>query len=195
MKIYIKSAGYSGYSMSNNAVAAYEDGEMPLSKWTKSAILETMSELEMPADVIAEAKNLPVKALKDIFLYKSSWHHTSRMYNKTDFYSVNPDVTIDDIHTYMTSYVPNKKSAELIDPQYQFCDVTYGEWEGSKRHPKLVEYDDYAIRVDNWAYVYNNGSIKKKKVDGSHFAINSVYSTVPSNLQKVFDKLMAYINK
>ena len=28
-------SGYSGYSMSNRAVDAYEDGEMPLSKWTK----------------------------------------------------------------------------------------------------------------------------------------------------------------
>lgn len=28
-------AGYNGYSMSNNAVAAYENGEKPLSKWKK----------------------------------------------------------------------------------------------------------------------------------------------------------------
>lgn len=28
-------AGYSGYSMSNNAVDAYESGEKPRSKWTK----------------------------------------------------------------------------------------------------------------------------------------------------------------
>lgn len=32
-------AGYNGFSMSNNAVAAYEDGEKPLSKWTKANIL------------------------------------------------------------------------------------------------------------------------------------------------------------
>ena len=29
---YIQAKGYHGYSMSNNAVVAYEDGEMPLSK-------------------------------------------------------------------------------------------------------------------------------------------------------------------
>lgn len=33
-------AGYHGYSMSNNAVSAYADGEMPLSKWTKAEILD-----------------------------------------------------------------------------------------------------------------------------------------------------------
>lgn len=27
-------AGYKGWAMSNNAVAAYENGEKPLSKWT-----------------------------------------------------------------------------------------------------------------------------------------------------------------
>ena len=43
---YIKSAGYHGYSMSNNAVAAYDNGEMPLSKWTKSAILNELVEQE-----------------------------------------------------------------------------------------------------------------------------------------------------
>ena len=32
-------SGYSGYSMSNRAVDAYEDGEMPLSKWTKKMII------------------------------------------------------------------------------------------------------------------------------------------------------------
>ena len=33
-------AGYNGYSMSNNAVSAYDNGEKPLSKWRKSDILE-----------------------------------------------------------------------------------------------------------------------------------------------------------
>lgn len=33
-------SGYSGYSMSNRAVDAYEDGEMPLSKWTKKIITQ-----------------------------------------------------------------------------------------------------------------------------------------------------------
>jgi len=28
-------SGYDGYSMSNNAVDAYENGEKPISKWTK----------------------------------------------------------------------------------------------------------------------------------------------------------------
>lgn len=34
--------GYSGSSMSNRAVAAYEIGEMPKSKWSKTAILNAV---------------------------------------------------------------------------------------------------------------------------------------------------------
>ena len=36
-------SGYKGYSMSNNAVAAYSGGKKPMSKWTKSEILATLS--------------------------------------------------------------------------------------------------------------------------------------------------------
>ena len=39
-------AGYNGWSMSNNAVAAYEDGEKPLSKWTKADIFDAIKEQE-----------------------------------------------------------------------------------------------------------------------------------------------------
>ena len=40
-------AGYNGWSMSNNAVAAYEDGEKPLSKWTKTDIFGMIEEQEV----------------------------------------------------------------------------------------------------------------------------------------------------
>ena len=40
-------AGYNGWSMSNNAVAAYEDGEKPLSKWTKADIFDAIKEQEI----------------------------------------------------------------------------------------------------------------------------------------------------
>ena len=35
----IEIAGYHNFSMSNNAVAAYNNDEMPRSKWTKAEIL------------------------------------------------------------------------------------------------------------------------------------------------------------
>lgn len=62
-------AGYNGYSMSNNAVAAYQDGEKPLSKWTKKEILNRIAnqieqeELELHCS-LALLKKLSLKALK-----------------------------------------------------------------------------------------------------------------------------------
>lgn len=36
-------SGYNGFSMSNNAVSAYENGLKPYSKWTKCDILDCLS--------------------------------------------------------------------------------------------------------------------------------------------------------
>ena len=79
-------SGYYGYSMSNNAVEAYENGERPLSKWRKSDILEaiSVSEIELKCS-ISKLQKLPVKVLKEVCLTYSSWHHTSNHYNQTNF--------------------------------------------------------------------------------------------------------------
>ena len=81
-------AGYDGYSMSNNAREAYDNGEMPISKWTKTAILEAIEEQGYNADIL---KKYPANALKSALLKQTSWHHTSAKYNRIDFYSVDFD--------------------------------------------------------------------------------------------------------
>ena len=81
-------SGYSGYSMSNNAIDAYENGEKPLSKWTKKEILNAVNEINPNIDL----SKLNLKILKSKLLEKTSWHHTSKKYNKTDFYYINDEV-------------------------------------------------------------------------------------------------------
>ena len=82
-------AGYKGWAMSNNAVAAYENGKKPLSKWTKAAILDAIRKQEIELKCSKEKlRKLPVEVLKETCLIYSSWHHTSSHYNKTDFYSL-----------------------------------------------------------------------------------------------------------
>lgn len=75
-------AGYDGYSMSNNAVAAYESGEKPLSQWTKGDIISEIERLVSAKEIdisfdIANLKKVPVSTLKDVCLKQTSWHHTS----------------------------------------------------------------------------------------------------------------------
>lgn len=43
-------AGYHNYSMSNNAVAAYENNEKPLSKWTKQEIINQVLKINPALD-------------------------------------------------------------------------------------------------------------------------------------------------
>lgn len=79
--------GYDGYSMSNNARAAYAEGEHPLSKWSKKEILDAVIEINPDID----CSRLTLETLKDRFLTQSSWHHTSMFYNATGFYSIDED--------------------------------------------------------------------------------------------------------
>ncbi len=80
--------GYVGQSMSVRARQAYESGEMPLSKWSKQAIIEAMEYDDYSQDTIEKAKGLPLNDLRNKALYKSSYHHTGMYANKTNFFSL-----------------------------------------------------------------------------------------------------------
>lgn len=71
--------------MSNNAVAAYEEGKKPLSKWSKSKILDSLCVSEEEKEKL---KKYCLDTLRQYFLRYSEWHHTSSHYNCTDFYEV-----------------------------------------------------------------------------------------------------------
>lgn len=84
--------GYSGYSMSNSAVSAYEGGEMPMSKWTKKAIIEGIKEATDELDeIIPNLQKLTLNQLKNLCLKYKGYHHTGwymNKPNKTDFYGL-----------------------------------------------------------------------------------------------------------
>lgn len=82
-------AGYSGKAMSRNAVIAYAYGEKPISKWTKKAILEEVALYEEEHGCnFPQIRKLTLAELKEELLSNSSWHHTSTLYNCTDFYAI-----------------------------------------------------------------------------------------------------------
>lgn len=98
-------AGYDWNSgMSNNAVSAYENGEKPLSKWTKKAILAEVERM-MEDDAVVNSlekeygsvacqrlrsrlQRTELPELLVFALYKTGYHHTSKYFNSTDFYAV-----------------------------------------------------------------------------------------------------------
>lgn len=87
-------SGYIGHSMSRRAAEAYEDGEMPNSKWTKKAMVAAIQsycdefDMSFDPDVL---KGMRKDDMFERFFHKSSWHHTSKFFNETDFYKLDED--------------------------------------------------------------------------------------------------------
>lgn len=164
-------AGYNGFSMSNNAVTAYEDGERPLSKWTKADILSAIEEQEIELKCpIEKLEKLPVKVLKRVGLTYSSWHHTSNHYNRTDFYSLDvdriQDLTDEKIDKLILNYKENKKAE--TKPLEEKWECAFLEWSGTRNHPKAKEVVEEGIVRGDWFY-RNDGSKKKTSAKGFKF--------------------------
>lgn len=122
-------AGYDwSKGMSNNAVNAYENGEKPLSKWTKKEIL---SELENLGWNIENFKKFKVSDLKSELLEKSSWHHTSKFFNETNFYCIEEGLEENEALARLNSCVEKeilKKQQEeeaINNLQFKCGDIIY----------------------------------------------------------------------
>ena len=105
----------SGYNrqkcMSNNAVAAYEDGLLPKSKlkaWQKRAV-ETGA------------------------VMKAEWHHTGKFYSETDFYDPA------DFEGLNPKDFPVIKKEKLEENKWYV--LVSAEWGGTKSHPKITGAD------------------------------------------------------
>lgn len=174
-------AGYYGYSMSNNAVDAYDAGMMPKSKWTKEAILDGIKaeyEKYIPDEVYAVISKLPLGYLRNKFLERKEWHHTSSWYNKTDFYGIDSDFLDTDtsaegmIDFLKQDYAKWKeeydkeraeKKAEK-DSKGDFCYFKYLVWGGSRAHPRAYDEESYGYVKGDWIYFADeNGNLTGRK--------------------------------
>ena len=92
-RVMYNQRGYRGCSMSNRAVLAYEFGEKPKSKWTKTAMLEAIEDAcdELGIAYDATRFRFTKAELFDQFFKWTSWHHTGKYANETDFYGVDAD--------------------------------------------------------------------------------------------------------
>lgn len=162
-------SGYCGYSMSNNAISAYQSGEKPLSKWCKYEIIAEIEAQNLSADVMNALRKLPFDVLKQNVLVKSSWHHTSLMYNQTSFYIVDDlsCYTVDDIKKWT---VQSKAAKEKCEKKVR---AEWIEWEGNyRRYKKPVRHESTGTIIGAWFFPDDGG--KKKLVDGSSFKILEV---------------------
>ena len=183
-------SGYSGYSMSNRAVDAYEDGEMPLSKWTKKMIISEVVEHEHFTE--EELKKYHKNVLAEYFLFESSWHHTSKFCNATDFYSIDEDIakegSIKELEEIKKRYTSERKpKKEIKKLEARKAHITYLEWGGTRVHPKATNVDAYAVIIGNWAYLENG---KKKSICSNGFKVNKYLDRAPRGSAVIFKRIL-----
>ena len=158
-------AGYHGYSMSNNAVAAYEQGERPWSRWTKQMMVEEIRQVEetslaCPAAVICSAS---LEVLRRLLLTKSSWHHTSKNFNKTNFY-IFDRTKLRKLTKERLEHGKEQVRQEQTTEERWLC--SYFVWSGSRDHLIRKEVVAEGIIRGNWFYLADG---HKKKVTGVGF--------------------------
>lgn len=162
-------SGYNGFSMSNNAVDAYHNGEMPLSQWTKKAIIYRYHEVVAENDCeVYNLSKVAVKILKEKLLTCTSWHHTSLHYNRTDFYDVDVDVCdslTNDIVKEWENTEPEKKKESTIER----WEVAYLVWYGTRNHPHATEIIETVDFDTSKSYVMTKNGRKMIKANGFRF--------------------------
>lgn len=168
--------GYIGQRMSERAASAYDMGEKPLSKWTKSDIIERLKklvasgELEATAEDMKRIEQLNAKTVKYAFLHESSWHHTGKYYNKTDFYDIVDDfskICIDDLEQmdrYIRSKLKEEKEAKKAE-RYAIITYYWTENRGSKKWARIYEcQQNFLAKIHGKAATITKGWQKDKKV-------------------------------
>lgn len=153
-------SGYYGYSMSNNAIDAYRCGEKPLSKWLKNDLIDAIEDVLENKAEITKFKKLTVKQLKRHFLFRTSWHHTSKMYNVTDFYSIDED----NIDRFLAGELVISSEKTEAPAQKEMIEIQYLVWGGTKKHPKIVGYKTMIGEVKGDWCVSDSG---RKKLNGN----------------------------
>ena len=162
-------SGYHGFSMSNRAVEAYNNGEKPFSKWTKQDILDVIEEYKQESDdpTVYELAKVRAGVLKAHLLHKSSWHHTGKFCNCTDFYSIDFDL-IDSLDLKTVKEWQLEKIKKEVE-QVKRYECVYLEWCGTRKHPKANEVKSKGLIKGNWFYPDNENF--KKSINANGFRI------------------------
>lgn len=187
--------GYNGKSMSNRATKAYEYGEKPLSKWTKSVLLDEIDDILFNNDsgvTVDDFKKLTVKELKDNFLDYSSWHHTGALYNTTDFFKLNEDrilnTTKDDINKIIDNRKNRKAEEEELKRRKEEQDKIINDYYISRRptiehnyielpkheylRQKGFELTPFTTKSGKKAYKYIENGVEKTVMDSAKYSVN-----------------------
>lgn len=99
-------AGYDGYSRSNNAIIAEEEGKYPASKF---------------ASIVKKHKKYKGCTASDVsaVLLIDEWHHTSCRYNRTNFYTLTDLLEINNRNKLAIEIANRKEFTRLLKKAQQ----------------------------------------------------------------------------
>lgn len=149
--------GYVGWSMSVRAQEAYDEGEMPISKWTKGVLIDVihgyMDDCDLKFD-IELLKKITLETLRKKFLKYSSWHHTSKFCNCTDFYSLDEDALDELTDDKIKEIIEDEKNEKRREKEWKKR-VENETSQATKEFLKYIEKNDY--EVSNSFHYYKKG--------------------------------------
>jgi hypothetical protein len=125
--------GYIGFSMSRNAAYAYEDLCMPKTAFKKHY-------------KISEKK---FRELLDADILDEEWHHTSKFYNKTNFYKATEEALCE-----MDTKQADIELSNLVDEFIEYCEPS----------PDKVVFP-FEVKADctRWSHIVYKNEIRAKK--------------------------------
>lgn len=184
---------YVGYSRSTRSSIDIDNYEMPLSMINKDVITSFLSRYNdkdfnyyfsiNDKEEINKIRKLSVAVWKFICKEngRSSWHHTSSYFNKTDHYSLDSALEyisengLDNIlKKYEEEKAKNKKSVD-----YKFGVIEVEVWEGSRNYKRIIGTEKQAgIVIKDWIYFkLGKDTISKYKTSANKVLSFKEYDT------------------
>lgn len=196
-----KGNGYSGISMSNNAVAAYASGEKPISRWKKQDIIKELKSRNVSDEFIKAASYINLSVLKNFLLYKKLYHHTGMRFNETDFYALK-DIPLDkeadllqEMVMLQKEYKKNKDGKNLRNKsnkstsKFILAEIEYMKRTADGKHSYTISGE--GIINGDRCYLKDR---HRKKVSGKDFYIINKLRVLPDDfsLEQFYDDMYEY---
>jgi hypothetical protein len=171
--------------MSVRAANAYERGERPISRWSKRAILDAALNEGFGADDEKKLAAYPLPALRAALLSPSGWHHTSKMF---DADPADADALFPRLDALAADARQAKAEHDEARPVKAL--IEYGEWEGSRSHPRLVTSTSRAVIVGGWAVLADG---RRKRLAGRHMRVLARYDRAPRGTADEYRLIMRHV--
>lgn len=153
-------SGYNGFSKSNNAIDAENQGLL-----TASQVAKRISHGATAAGVKAILKS-------------TEWHHSSKFYNQVDYYDLEMELE-EAKENGIDLFTEIIKASKKETVKYR-ADIEWLEFSGNCKHPRVSKFSEKNIEVEekgDWfLFHFADGSIKRKGMFSTGTFVSKIYN-------------------